>query len=223
MRARSSLVVSGVLAAIVAAGSASAQPAKPYGAASPQEVVAGVKKAIAANDVASAVTFMSPEGLKQIASDGVTGVIMIVALADPDDPMPGGPKLTATELATKRKNYKEAVDLVKQVLKPAGLDTLVGKPPMSEASQKAIAAALAKTDTVALTSSLFKSLEKVGPLLGMTKNGEKTPFPIELGEVTGYKVSGDKATAKHNAETVNFVKIDGRWYLAPETSPGGGK
>ena len=76
---------------------------------------------------------VSPNGLKQIANEGVSGVLMVLAFSDPDDPMPGGPKPTKTELEAKRKQYKSAVDLATQTLKPYGLDTMIGKPVTLEA------------------------------------------------------------------------------------------
>jgi hypothetical protein len=35
--------------------------------------------------------------------------------------------------------------------------------------------------------------------------------------VTDYKIQGDRATAKAGKETVDFVKVGGRWFMkAPE-------
>ena len=33
--------------------------------------------------------------------------------------------------------------------------------------------------------------------------------------MTGYKIDGDKATAQNGAETIDFIRIDGRWYIEP--------
>ena len=36
-----------------------------------------------------------------------------------------------------------------------------------------------------------------------------------MGSVSDYKISGDKATAKEGTGTIDFERINGRWYLAP--------
>ena len=61
-------------------------------------MVAVIKKASDANDMLLALPVISPRGLKVIANEGVTGVVMVLAFADPDDPMPGGPKPSKAEL-----------------------------------------------------------------------------------------------------------------------------
>lgn len=43
----------------------------------------------------------------------------------------------------------------------------------------------------------------------MKQNPKPEPF-IKTGTVTDYKIDGDKATARNNAETMNFVRIGGR-------------
>ena len=40
--------------------------------------------------------------------------------------------------------------------------------------------------------------------------------------MTDYKINGDKATAQNGAETMNFVRIGGRWYIEPPTTGGPG-
>jgi hypothetical protein len=193
--------------------------AKVYGAATPQDVIVVVDKAIKADDFASAVPMISPEGRKALASEGVMGLMVGINFSDPDDPMPGGTKPTKAVLDKKRKDYRTAIDTAKQMLKPYGMDTLIGKPPMSAESEKAISAGLEKADTVALMTSLISTMEKIGPLLGMPKGG-KAKVPFKFGQASDYKITGDKATAKAGADTLDFVKIDGRWYLTPPASKG---
>ena len=127
MRSRSLVVVAALLLSLSAAAPL-AQGAKPSGAASPQEAVAVLQKATAANDMLQALPVISPSGLKQIANEGVTGLLMVLAFSDPDDAMPGSPKPSKAELDAKRKQYRQAVDLATQTLKPYGLDALIGKP-----------------------------------------------------------------------------------------------
>ena len=220
MRLRSLPLAATCLLTLTIAGAVPlAQPSKPYGAASPQDVVAVIKKAGAAGDMMMAIPVISPRGLKEIANEGVSGTLMVLAFSDPDDPMPGATPSKA-ELEAKRKSYKAAVELAKATLKPYGLDTVIGKPALSPDTQKTIDTAIAKADNVALITSLFGALTKMGPMLGMKKKPEPE-LPITLGNVTGYKISGDTATAQNGAETVQFVRIDGRWFIEPPAAKAG--
>lgn len=96
----------------------------------------------------------------------MTGLLMVLAFSDPDDAMPGSAKPSNAELAAKRKQYKQAVDLATQTMKPYGLDTLFGKPVLAEDTQKLLNAALDKADNAALVTSLYASLMKIAPMLG---------------------------------------------------------
>ena len=155
-------VVLVVLLAFTAVAWPIAQGAKPAaGAATPQEAVAAVNKATAANNMLLALPVISPRGLKQLANEGITGVLMVLAFSDPDDGMPGGPKPSKGELDAKRKNYKEAVGLATQFLKPHGLDTLLGKPVLAPEVQKSIDAAIDKADSAAMITTLFNTLVKI--------------------------------------------------------------
>jgi hypothetical protein len=192
---------------------------KVYGGATPQEVVAGLQKAAKAGDLNTAFTFISPAGRTELAGDAVAGVLMVLAFSDPSDPMPGGKPLPKAELDAKMKQYRSAVDMVKETLKPYGLDVVVGKPALSPETKKVMDASLAKADTVALMTSLMATMDKIGPMLGM-KKGEKPGLPFDVGTVSDYKITGDKATAKSTSETLDFVKIDGRWYINPPKPKG---
>jgi hypothetical protein len=198
-----------------------AQGSKTAGAATPQDAVAVIRKSAAANDMMMALPVVSPSGLKELASEGINGLLMVLAFSDPDDAMPGTPKPPAAELALKRKQYKEAVATSAAVLKPYGLDTAIGKPVMADATQQTISAALDKADKVAFITSLYGSMMKIGPLLGMKSPPKPTPL-VDLGNVTGYKITGDKAVAQNGAEVLNFTRIDGRWYIEPPASKTGG-
>jgi hypothetical protein len=60
---------------------------------------------------------------------------------------------------------------------------------------------------------------KMGPMLGMKESPNPQPLG-NIGTVSGYKIAGDKATAQNGAETMDFVRIAGRWYIEPPASPG---
>lgn len=217
LRSTFPLVISTIV--LVAAGvGVVAQPAGPPGAATPQEAVAIVKKAGAAGDVRSMLGVVSPRGLKAIAGEGVTGVLMVLAFSDPDDPMPGAEPPKA-ELDARRKQYQQAVSVVTATLKPYGLESVIGKPGLADETQKTIAAAVEKADALTLVTQLFGAMVKIGPLLGI-KDAPRPDAVLKLGTVTGYKVSGDRATAQNDAQTLDFVRSNGRWYIEPPSAPG---
>jgi len=38
-------------------------------------------------------------------------------------------------------------------------------------------------------------------------------------EVTDYRIDGDRATARAGEETLEMIRVDGRWYFAPQPEP----
>ncbi len=207
--------------ALIVGAAPLAQSATPLGAATPQEAVATLKKAADAKDMLAALPVISPAGLKQIANEGVTGLFMVVAFADPDDRMPGDPEPPKAELDQKRKQYKELLGVATAVLKPYGLDALIDEPVLADATQTKINAALDKADNLGLITSLYAAIVKVSPLLGMTEPPQPDP-PVRIGTVTGYEITGDTATARNDSGTLNFTRIDGRWFVEPSASAAGG-
>jgi hypothetical protein len=192
-----------------------------YGAETPQAVVAGLQRAMKADNFIGAMPFISPAGRRELASEGISGLLLFFAFSDPDDQMPGSKPLPKAELAAKRKSYKTAVDTAKRTLKPHGLDKVIGKPPMAPETQQTIETALARVDTVALMTSLISMMDNLGPMLGM-KKGDKPRVPFTLGNVTNYKIDGDSATARAAKETLEFERVDTRWYIKPP-APSNGK
>jgi hypothetical protein len=184
-----------------------------YGAATPQEAVAGVQKATQAGSLAGALPFISPSGRQLLATSLIQPMLMWVRFSNPDDPMPGSKPLAKPELDAKRKSYRAVLDGMTRTLKPHGLDSLIGKAPMAPEVQQTLDAAVRKTDTVVLTTAILASLKTLGPLMDMPATA--IPSPPVMGSVSGYKISGDRATAKEGAGTIDFERIQGRWYLAP--------
>src|SRR4029453_5661831 len=82
---------------------------------------------------------------------------------------------------------------------------------------EAIGKLLAGVDERALIADLMGFMGDVGK----TQGGENKK-PMDIPEITEYKIEGDHATGKAGDETVKFVKVDGRWYLVPEKSGGPG-
>jgi hypothetical protein len=204
-----------VIGVLLFATAALAQPQQAiYGAETPQAAIAGLQRAVKANDVVAAIPFVSPAGRRELASEGISSLMMFLAFADPSDPMSGGQTLPKAERDAKRKAYRSAVDTVRKTLKPHGLDKVVGRPAMAVETQQAIDTAVARADTVVLVTSLISMMDRIGPMLGMRKSDRPT-IPFTLGNVTNYRIDGDRATARAAGETLQFERIDDRWYVQP--------
>jgi hypothetical protein len=186
----------------------------PYGGDTPQAVVVGLQQAMKADNFAAAMPFISPAGRRELASESISALLMFFASADPNDAVPGSVPLSKAERDAKRKAYRTAVDTVRRTLKPHGLDKVIGRPPLAQETQQTIDTAVARADTVLLAASLMSMMDRFGPMLGMQK-GDRPKVPFTLGAVTGFRIDGDRATARAARETLEFERIDARWYLRP--------
>jgi hypothetical protein len=65
-------------------------------------------------------------------------------------------------------------------------------------------------DQVSLIRDLMQLLES---LPGDERSGESGPVDLPEGELTDVAIDGDHATGKLGDESVDFVRVDGRWYL----------
>lgn len=205
-----------VLSSVVQlAGSIQAPATVPrYGAESPQAVVAALERASTSHDLGEMFGLISPSGRRQLAQEMVTDVLIVLRMANPDSLPPGTPLRPAAELEVERTTYGKAVDLARQALAPYGLDELIGRPPLADDVVTAMGTALDRTDTVRLLAAVIPLLGRLGSVLGF-EDDAPPPFVMDLGPVTDYEVAGDRATAKAASETLEFERIDGRWYVAP--------
>jgi len=191
------------------------KPAPPvYGAESPQAVMAAMETAIAADDFNAMLPLISPESREELADDAITALVLALNFFNPDDPMPGTTPVPPGEIESKRKSYRAALDIARDALRPYGLDTLIGQPPLAPRTKDALDAALQQADTVVLMRSLYAALQQISTTLGMEKTDEKK-VPWTFGKVTDYQISGDTATARTATDTIEFERIQGRWYLKP--------
>lgn len=191
------------------------KPATPiYGAESPQAVMAAMEAAIAADDFAAVLPLISPQGREELANDAITALVLALNFLNPDDPVPGTTPVPPDEIDGKRKSYRAAVEIARAALTPYGLDTLIGQPPLSPRTKDALDAALPQADTVVLMRSLYTALEQIGAALGMEKTNDKK-VPWTFGKVTDYQIAGDTATARSERDTIEFERVQGRWYLKP--------
>lgn len=185
-----------------------------YGAETPQAVMTAMEAAIAADDFNAMLPLISPQGREDLANDAITALVLALNFLNPDDPMPRTTPVPPGELESKRKNYQAALGIARDALRPYALDTLIGQPPLAPRTKDALDAALAKADTVVLMRSLYTALQQIGTTLGMEKTDEKK-VPWRFGKVTDYQISGDTATARTGTDTIEFERIQGRWYLKP--------
>jgi len=210
---RSCSMLAAALFASVAltAAPAFAQAGKPA-PATPQAALDALEAAITAADARSALALITPDGQKRLTKDAVMGSLAMLAFMDPNDPNPMGPKPSATELAAKQKAYTAAKTAISAALKPSGLDAALGKPLMP--AQEIVDAKIGTVDPVTLVPALFDAAVKAGPGLGMKEKPEPKAV-MNIGNVTGYSITGDKAIAKNGPVNMNFIKIDNRWYIVP--------
>jgi hypothetical protein len=202
------------LCLVAARPSFAQQPAPIYGADSPQALVATLEKAMAIDDFAAVMPLISPSGRKELAEDAITALIVALDFMDPDKPAGGGAPVPDAEREAKRTSHLAAVDVARETLKPHGLDGLIGESPISPLSKDVFELALTRTDTVVLMRSLFDALDRIGKLLGI-KRGDEKRLPMTFGNVTDFEISGDAATAKADGSTIEFERLQGRWYLKP--------
>jgi hypothetical protein len=129
------------------------------------------------------------------------------------------------EAKAKADAMQKKIDAVQKkidaVLKKHGVDKMMEDPtPLPQepaARSKALATMFKGTDDIALIKDLMALLEEVGKEEGKT---EKPPVDLPK-DITDLKVTGDTATAKAGQETIDFVRIDGRWYMkAPAKDKG---
>ena len=124
--------------------------------------------------------FLAPAGREALAESMLQPRLLIVRMANPDNPMPGAAP-SKGELAAKRKTYREVVDVLTRALTPHGLESVLGQPPLNAAVQQTIKAALLKTDTVVLITTVVDTTRTVGKLLGLPP--DQMPSLPPLGNV----------------------------------------
>jgi hypothetical protein len=85
--------------------------------------------------------------------------------------------------------------------------------PASRQRLAAVSAAVAKADTVALVRNLMAAYARIETMLQMEKSNVRR-VPFSFGAASTYQITGDRATARAGAETLQFERIQGRWYIA---------
>jgi hypothetical protein len=212
--------------------------ASPPGAESPQALVARMRAAAEKDDFPGLVDCIAPSERREMAAGLVLGTTMMVAFLDMGSEMAmgmgeamaegmseaaGGDGLTAEQKAEMEKGKAEAK---KKTAELRGRhDAILARYGIKERMEameaagdegggspdEAIGKLLAGVDERALIVELMGFMGDIGD--AQPGGGGKKPMELP-GEVTGYKIDGDRATAKAGDETVEFVRVDGRWYFS---------
>lgn len=226
--------VAAVLALLLLVPPSLLAAAGPPGAESPQALVERIEKAAEAGDLADLMSCVAPDARREMALAMVAGVGMMVAFmgmggamaeemgeavaegmtgeeASPEQKaeMEEGKAALEAKVAEVQKRY-EAILERHEITAMMNEATEVPEDPAARSA--ALAEMFEGTDEAALLVDLIDLMNDLGESQGKTKRDAPIPFPSG---VTGYEIAGDRATATAGDETIEFVKVDGRWYFQP--------
>lgn len=213
-----------VLAALLLPAISAPAHAAELGGESPEALITKLRAASETEDFGQLAALLAPDARLEMAQGLWAGATMMVAMSssmgdlaagmgealgeDTEEGKAQAAKAKA-ELAAKFGAIKQRYD---DVAKKHGMPTL-------DATEGDIdpASLFAKADLVALIGDYGALLKSVAEESGAKKTSRDIPETLE-----GLKIDGDKASAKLGGEDINFVKIDGRWFIAnlPQ-GPGG--
>lgn len=198
------------------------------GGETPQAVFARMSAAAEKGDLGELVACVDPDSRAEITMAMVVGATMMVAFMDMGSGLAGDMAEGVSEAAGSDMKPEEKVKLEQQkaeaaakvtelktalsgVFKKYGLPDLMDPdtPAPKEGSAKEM---LAKVDQPALAADLSRLLDKMGDKSEKKQEGSPLQVPKTA---TDYAISGDHATAKAGGETLEFVKVDGRWFVKP--------
>ncbi len=208
-----------------------ARAAAPPGAATPQELVKRMTAAAEKGDIAEIANCLAPQDRAELTMGMVAGVGMMVAFMGMGGDMAAGmaegmaegmtgEEMTAEQKAEVEKGKKEAAAKAEEmqkkyetILARHKLDEIMEAAPPSETPEDmaAMAAKLEGVDQGALLAELMGMLESLGE-----EKKEAVRGPVDTPKnVRDYKIEGDRATAQSDDETLEFVRVNGRWYFKP--------
>jgi hypothetical protein len=199
------------------------------GGESPQAVVERMSSATERGDFADVAACLDPDSRAQMAEGLVVATTMMVAFAGFGGAMAGemaegmaeafgqedtevdveaeaAQEAAATEIEALTQNYRA-------VLAKHGLEKMMDEEPSAEEDFGTL---LAGVDQAALIGDLMAFMKSFP---GAEEAGED-PMPL-ASDITEYEIHGDHATARSPVGPVEFVRVDGRWYLKADMSEGG--
>lgn len=195
----------------------------PLGAATPQDLVARLTRAAETRNLAEIAACVDPKSRTELTMGLLIGATMMIAFAGMGSEMAegmaqamGGEQKPADKAAADKKKARAQADLAKAkaqlsaVFKKHGLPDLMDESAALPQEEGAAEKMLARVDQPALAADLLGVMQAAGG--DKMKGNEAGPIdaPKDVGD---YKIAGDKATARAGAETLDFVKIDGKWFL----------
>jgi hypothetical protein len=195
-----------------------------YGAESPQALVDQVKQASADEDLAQMAALMAPDDRATLSLTMTMMLGMVIAFSQMGGEMAGGMaegmaeafggEISAEDKAKAEAEKAAAMAEVKklegryeEILASHGVSDLLQQEPAEGTPPGEL---MKGVDQVSLIRDLMQLLES---LPGDERSGESGPVDLPEGELTGVAIDGDHATGKLGDESVDFVRVDGRWYL----------
>jgi hypothetical protein len=230
-RSAVALAVALLLASHAAVALAATQP---YGGESPEAVVERMRAAAESEDLGEMAACLSPDDRATLSLTMVmmTGMVMAFAAmgaemgegmaegmaeAFEDEEMSDEERAAAKAErdAEKAKATAEIEQMTKQ------FEALVAKHGLEEAmaddsdmDDADPAEVLAGVDQVALLQDLMGFLENLPGESEEGDDGEDGPVDVPEGELSGLVIDGSTAHGLIGDEEVDFVEVDGRWYLS---------
>jgi hypothetical protein len=220
------------------APAATAAPARGAdGGETPQAVVDRMKKAAEAKNFAEVAACLSPKARQEMSAAMYLGATMMVAFSQMGSQMGGAmmegmaamgaetseaDKQKAKEQMEKtQKELGGLTDKYNAVMQKHGLPQLPkeGEAQPPEMSKEEMDKIFAKIDHPAFIAEVMAFLESMP---GEKKLDEGGPFELKDGTLADLKIDGDKATGTVGGEAMNFVQVDGRWFIDADMMGGPG-
>jgi len=226
-------------AAVSAAGAAKAASG-PGGGETPEAVVARMKKGAEDKNMAEVVACMAPKARQEMSAAMYLGSTMMVAFSQMGSAMGGAMMEGMTGMAEgmggevsaedKKKAEDEAAkmktelaklsDNYNTIMKKHGLPVMPkeGEPEPAEPSKEELDKLFANLDHGAFITDVMALMESMPG----EKSESDSPFAVKGDKLENLKIEGDKATGTVGGEAMNFVQIDGRWFLDSDPMGMGG-
>ena len=210
------------------------EAAETLGAESPQAAVEKLRAAAVADDFGAVAGLLAPPARQEMAKGLWAGTTMMIGMASQmgdlgeemgeamqqglEESMDGQSEeakaeaaKAKAEAAAKRAKAKAEAEAklapfkkrYDDLAKKYGLPTLAQKEGGADP-----AAIFAKADQVALVRDYYGLLQDLG-----TSSGRTSPKKKIEGELENLQIDGDKATGSLTGDTIDFVKIVGRWFI----------
>jgi hypothetical protein len=217
----------GLAALLSLQGTLALAATEPYGGESPQAVVERMKAAAETEDLGEMAACLAPQDRAALSLTMVLVTGMVMAFASMgagmgeamgeamEDAMGEMTEAEKQEMAQKKAEADAQVEEMQgryeAILEKHGLSGIMDADSELGADGDP-EAALEGVDQVALLEDMMGFLESLPGEEG--ESAESAPMDVPTGDLTDLAVDGDKATGMLGDEEVEFVKVDGRWYVS---------